>query len=178
MEPESALIVRVAQGDTGALRDLYERLSGNVFALVLAMLRSREDAEEVVQDTFVKLHRNAGRYRPDRGSARAWIYTIARNEARMRLRARSSRPRKTDSVDVHHADAPLAAQEQRDPVANVTVERAMAVLTPEDAALVRGSFFLGLSHAELAERNRLPLGTVKSRIRRALIAMRERLGES
>ena len=175
MEAETALLLRVANSDMGALRELYDGLSGHVFALALAMLGNREDAEEAVQDAFVKLHSSAGRFDPKRGSVRAYLYTIARNEARMRLRARRARPHKAERVDLHEPDASFAATTGPDPVTNVMVARALATLPADDAELVRGSFFLGLSHVELAERMRVPLGTVKSRIRRALVAMRKEI---
>ncbi len=77
MDQEAELILRLRQQDEHALKVLYERLSGNVYALALRMLKRGEDAEEVVQDAFVKLFDHAQRFDPSKGSARAYLYTIA-----------------------------------------------------------------------------------------------------
>lgn len=177
MEAEATWILRAAERDEGALRSLYDALGGNVFALAQQMLGSREDAEEVVQDTFVKVFEHAGRYRPERGSARAWIYTIARNECRMRLRRRGARPRQDRDHDVHDPASPLPGQGRADPDARLQVKRILSGLDAEEAELVSDVFLRGYSHRELAERNGAPLGTVKSRIRRALLKLRQRLGD-
>lgn len=174
MNEEAELLLRLRDHDDGALRSLYERLGGNVFALSIQMLGSREDAEEVVQDTFVKVFDAAGRFDPERGSARAWIYTIARNECRMRLRARGSRPRTLGEVDPHEPDTPLTAPpREAGHVERITVQEAFAKLERDEVAMLRASFFQGYSHGEIAEATDTPLGTVKSRIRRALLKLRD-----
>jgi RNA polymerase sigma-70 factor (ECF subfamily) len=175
VDAELELLRRVGTGDEAALRALYQLLSRNVMALALQVVGRREDAEEVVQDTFVAVHRQAARFDPSRGSVRAWVYTIARNEARMRLRARSSRP-VADGADVHDPafdhGAPSGAGAAVD---RVLVERALAELAPDDVRILRDAFFAGFSHSELAEREGTPLGTMKSRLRRALLKARDAL---
>jgi RNA polymerase sigma factor (sigma-70 family) len=96
MDDETSLVIRLSQGDETALRDLFDRLSRQVFSLALEMLHNHQDAEEVLQDTFVKLFTQNG-FNPQLGSARAYIYTIARNECLMRLRAKGSRPHLSDA---------------------------------------------------------------------------------
>lgn len=177
MDPETELMLRIGRGDDGALKELYDRLSGNVFTLALQMLRSREDAEEVLQDTFVKVFENAARFETARGSVRAYLYTIARNEARQRLRAKRSRPRKIDDIDLHEPESPFVESRPTDHVERITVQQAFAQLEPEDVVLLEGSFFAGYSHGELAERTDTPLGTVKSRIRRSLLKLQAFLEE-
>ena len=81
IDEEAALVIRLGRGDEGALGELYERLGSNVYALALELLKSREEAEEVVQDTFLTLHRKAHTYHTPERSPRAFIYTIARNKA-------------------------------------------------------------------------------------------------
>lgn len=106
---------------------------------------------------------------------RAWVYTIARNEARMRLRARSSRP-VADGTDVHDPafdhGTPSGAGAAVD---RVLVDRALEGLAPDDVRLLRDAFYAGFSHSELAEREGTPLGTMKSRLRRALLRARDAL---
>ena len=168
---ETDLILRLQKGDELALARLYERLRRNVYALALELLRSPEDAEEVLQDTFVKLFDNARRFDPARGSARAYIYVIARNEARMRLRAARSRPVKANEIDIRRPHSLLHAR-KRDHATHLTLDRVLCQLKESDRELLEGSFYAGYTHDELAEQTGLPLGTVKSRIRRALLKLR------
>lgn len=175
MDTEAQLIFALQLGDEAALAKLYHLLADTIYALALQLLKSHEDAEEVLQDTFIKLHQHAERFNPEFGSARAYIYTIARNEARMRLRARQSRPLKLAELDLHDTNSPFEA-EQTDHDLRITVLKALEHLTAEDKQLVEASFFAGFSHAELSEQTGLALGTLKSRLRRALLKLRAFLG--
>jgi RNA polymerase sigma-70 factor, ECF subfamily len=177
MDLEIGLMARLADGDEGALAELYDHLSARVYALALRMLESPEEAEEVLQDTFLKVYRKAASYRPERGSPRAFLYTIARNEALSRLRARTSRPARADGWDVHSPGAKLSAANADDPLTRVMLERALEKLDRDEVKLLQLAFFDGYSHAELAELNGLPLGTVKSKLRRALAQLRGYLEE-
>lgn len=177
MGTETDLILRLQAGDDAALKDLYDLLADNIYALARQMLGSREDAEEVLQDTFLKLHSSAERFNPDLSSGRAYVYTIARNEARMRLRAGRSRPVKAN-IDLHDAASTFSDPYKKDHETHLAVKRALAHLHVEDAQLLKASFFEGYSHAELSEQTGLPLGTVKSRIRRAFGKLRERLEDA
>lgn len=176
VEAEGRLMERLARGDDRALDALYEALGRNVFALALRMVGSREDAEEVVQDTFVQVHGHAGRFDGRRGSVRAWIYTIARNQCRMHLRARDSRPRSAPERDPHEdgvratGPSPAARATER-----LSIQRAFAHLGAEEARLLEAAFFDGYSHGELADREGTPVGTIKSRLRRAMAKARQAL---
>ena len=199
MDQDRQRIERIRTGDESALRELYDALGGHVFALALRITGSREDAEEVLQDTFVQVHRASDRFDPALGSVRAWVYTIARNGCRMRLRARNSRPRRpvarpgVEGVDglagdgtagqtvdagMHLADAQPAGH-ARGPAEVTTerieLERVFSTLSSGEVGLLEDAFLAGYSHAEIAERDGVPLGTVKSRIRRALLKAREAL---
>ncbi|HEX7003785.1 MAG TPA: sigma-70 family RNA polymerase sigma factor [Trueperaceae bacterium] len=172
MDTESELMLRLAEGDESALGRLYERLSGNVFSLALHMVGNREDAEEVLQDSFVNLYRSARRFDPSLGSVRAYAYTIARNQARMKLRSRKSRP-VTQPIEEREA-----VTQPSDGAAAVALNGALSRLESDEVRLLEATFFDGFSHSELAERTGLPLGTLKSRIRRALLKLRGIMGES
>lgn len=176
MHPEAVLLVRLQRGDEQALDELYTCLGGRIYALALKMLGNREEAEELLQDTFVKLCRSAD-YDPERASARAYVYTVARNGALSRLRGRRARPLKADAWDVHDPTAPFRA-EAHNTDDRLLVAKVLQHLTDEDRRLVHYAFFWGYSHRELAELTGLPLGTIKSRIRRALAALRQHLGET
>lgn len=181
VDAEVQLVRRVGDGDAGALHDLYDALGRNVLALAYRMTGSREDAEEVLQDTFVKVYDAAARFDPARGSVRAWIYSIARNDCRMKLRARRSRPMKADGVDVTNPGVPLHAPPSgpngtgAHPTDRLTVQQALAALSRDEARLLEASFFGGYTHAEIAEAEDVPLGTIKSRIRRAVLKARDAL---
>lgn len=176
VDAELTLLRRLRDGDETALRDLYDAIGRNVFALARRMTGSREDAEEVVQDVFVKVHDKAARFDPVRGSVRAWVYTIARNECRMRLRARSSRPQPAGGLDPHAPETTMAsAVPETHQVDRLTVQQAFASLSREEAGLLEDAFFGGYSHADIAERDGVPLGTIKSRLRRAMIKARASL---
>jgi RNA polymerase sigma-70 factor, ECF subfamily len=172
MDEETALVIRLSQGDETALQDLFERLSRQVFSLALEMLKSKQDAEEVLQDTFVKLSRHNS-FNPSYGSARAYIYTIARNECLMRLRAKGSRPQLSD-IDITQYSLEAKA---KDYDTALTVQNALSKLEALDAKLLTASFYWGYTHDELASQTGLPLGTVKSRLRRSLLKLRELLSD-
>ena len=172
MDAEAALLERLHKGDEKALAELYERLSGNVYALALQLLRNREEAEEVLQDTFLKLYRSPHGFERERGSARAFVYTVARNACLSRLRAKRARPLQAEAVDVHDPDAGFAAL-LADPGTRLELRQALERLEPHDRPLLGETFFSGYSHGEVAARLDLPLGTVKSRVRRALLSLRQ-----
>jgi len=176
MTSEAQLMQRVQDGDEEALRSLYDALSGPVFSLAHRMTGSREDAEEVLQDTFASVHDAADRFDPARASVRTWVYAIARNACTSRLRRRGARPTAAEGLDPHAAGAPLAAPATGAHATDrLTVQQAFAALSDEEARLLEAAFYGGFSHAELAEREGVPLGTIKSRIRRALGKAREAL---
>lgn len=170
-DAEAILLTRLQHADQQALRELYTRLASNVYALAINLLQSHEEAEEVLQDTFFKIFQNARSFDPDRGSPRAFIYTVARNDCLSRLRAKRSRPAKDSGWDLHDPERQPAAV-QADPILSVQAEQALAQLEPLDRDLLHDSFYGGYSHSELAERFELPLGTVKSRVRRALLTLK------
>ena len=173
MDAEAALVVRLGRGDIAALDELYACLGGNVYALAFDLLKSREEAEEVVQDTFLTLSKKAHSYRTPERSPRAFIYTIARNKALSRLRRHKARPTKADGYDVHEPSTPFVAPKTNDKITNLFVQDLLAKLSAEERQLLEGAFFLGYSHAELTELTGLPLGTLKSKLRRALLKLKD-----
>jgi RNA polymerase sigma-70 factor, ECF subfamily len=166
---ETTLLARMRQGDEGALAELYERLNAKVYTLVFQMLQSKEEAEEVLQDTFFKLFKGQDSFTTWDRSPRAFIYTVARNEAISRIRKRQARPQKADAIDVHDPDLSLALETQEDNKADrLWLEAGLSQLASDERNLLEQSYFLGYSHAELVEMTEMPLGTIKSKIRRAL----------
>ena len=178
------LLQRVATRDEAALAAVYDRHSRLVYSVIIRILGSPSDAEEVLQETFVRVWSRADTYDALLGSPAAWLTRIARNRAIDRLRARRVRGNVAIEPAAHADDARRSGE----PVTRDTpetllegratagaVRTALATLTPAQRALIEAAFFEGYTHSELATRFGVPLGTVKTRIRTGLAAMRDRL---
>ena len=175
------LLQRIAARDTGALAELYDRHSRLLFGLILRIVRDRAEAEEILQETFVRVWTRAETYDAQIGGPLPWIVRVARNCAIDRLRARRVRA-PVDAIDVAAVEAGVPATGIQTPEAAVliaerrrTLTDALAGLPAEQRQLIEAAFFEGYTHSELAQRFGLPLGTVKTRIRAGMIAMRQRL---
>jgi RNA polymerase sigma-70 factor, ECF subfamily len=171
---DAALIARVAARDPSAIGALYDRHARMLFSLILRILRDRSEAEDVLQDVFVRAWTRVETYDRDLGSPAAWLVRIARNRAIDRLRARDVRERSADAVPLPpptESPETSAALSER----QRAVTRALDVLTAEQRQLIEHAYFSGLSQSELAERFQLPLGTVKTRIRTGMSALRREL---
>jgi RNA polymerase sigma factor (sigma-70 family) len=172
------LIYRIIKQDQSAFGDLFNTMVARVNSMALRITGCVQLAEEVTEDTFFQVWRQAPRFDPARGTATAWILTIARSRA---LDARRSIPPYEELTGTETAvtrdsqgqgDVPdlLSVIEE-----NQVLHRALERLAPLPRQLIALSFFRGLSHEEIAESTGLPLGTVKSYIRRAVIHLRETL---
>lgn len=174
------LVRRIVYQDEAAFAALYRQLSGSVYALVLRITREIGSAEEVVEDVFWQLWRQAPRYDAERGTVVAWVRRIARSRALDALRAQLSNPlRGAAELDDEELPAFGDGRNADDPLQRLAgvrsagqLEQAMAALDPLRRQLVSLAFLRGCSQAEIAEQTGLPLGTVKSHIRRALAAMK------
>ena len=186
------LIERIAAREEAALAELYDRHSRSAYSIILRVLGSPSDAEEVLQETFVRVWSRAETYDPLLGSPGAWLTRIARNRAIDRLRARRARG-DISSLQVQpvaHADLDSAQDPQnlrsRETPQTVlegratagAVQTALPTLAPMQRALIEAAYFEGYTHRELADRFGVPLGTVKTRIRTGLAAMRGRLEQA
>jgi RNA polymerase sigma-70 factor (ECF subfamily) len=173
------LVCRLAQGDQTALSTLYDATSRPVYSLALRILGHSADAEEVTLDVFSQAWRQACRYDAGRGDVIAWLLNLTRSRAIDRIRSRKTAWRNergsdsmaelADSKDSPEESTALAQRAGR-------VRAALANLPAEQRTVIELAYFEGLSHAEIAEKTRLPLGTAKSRIRLALSRLRESLG--
>ncbi|HEV2558280.1 MAG TPA: sigma-70 family RNA polymerase sigma factor [Microvirga sp.] len=165
---------RVAQGDRAALRAVYDAEASRMLGVAARLLRRRALAEEAVHDTFVQVWQKAAGFDPARGGARAWLYAILRNRALNILRGEN----RTDLVEDFEPMGLEAPEE--DPEAAVlrlsdtgALKRCLERLEPVRRKAVLLAYVEGLSHGELAGRLGVPLGTMKSWIRRSLIALKE-----
>ena len=169
MTPSSeTLIARIASGDQGALGVFYDRYAGLVNGLALRILRDTSDAEDVVQEVFVQAWRQADRFDPGRGSPEAWLSTLARTRALDRLRRRVSRREEPSEA------APGTTATPRN-VEVLAVRKALADLSENQRKALELAYYEGLTQSEIAERLGEPLGTIKTRIRTAMIRLREAL---
>lgn len=170
-----AWIGQVVERDEEALSRLYDAMAGRIYGLALRLTRNAQTAEEVVEDTFWQVWRQAPRFDPGRGSAAAWMLNMTRSRALDALRRLGSL--ECDAAAGEH-EADLAAGPEdlfAASEAGQQLESALAGLEPLPRQLVALAFFRGLSHEEIAVHTGLPLGTVKSHIRRALGRLRETL---
>ena len=179
---DSALMVRVRQRDTTALRALYDRHSSMVHGLGLRILRDPAEAEDLVQDVFLHLWRRAELFDGDRGQFVGWLVSLTRNRAIDRLRARRTRERKGDEYEAEVAAAPAPRGADPNETAYVAelreaVARALTDLPEPQRTALELAYFGGFSHSEIAERLAAPLGTVKARIRQGMIRLRDLLGD-
>jgi RNA polymerase sigma-70 factor (ECF subfamily) len=164
---------RTAAGDRAALRQVYEATSAKLFGVVLRILTERAEAEDVLQSVYLTVWQRAASYDPARASPTTWLVTIARNRAIDRLRAR---PRAT--VDIEAANdiadpAPIASEVAAAASDARALDGCIGELGAQQALAIRAAYFEGLTHEALATRMAVPLGTVKSWIRRSLQRLRE-----
>jgi len=178
---DADLIARVKSGNSEALDEIYRRYASPVYSLVWKILQNPEESEDVALDVFWQIWRQAAAYDSSRGAPPAWIFTLARSRAIDRLRARHRKEDRTISFDDPAVVLdPLDQEATPDQVASYRqnrdlVREAMKVLSAPQREAVELAFFQGLTHVEIAEKLRLPLGTVKTRIRQGLIRLRRRL---
>ena len=169
-------LFRVGEGDRAAFARLYRLTSPTLFSVCLRIL-PRIEAEEALQEIYLSVWRGASRFDAARGRAMTWLVTLARNGAVDRLRA--SRPVATAPIEEVNqiADpAPLVAERLVSDGESRRLAYCFETLDALDARFIRTAFLEGSTYPELAERASLPLGTVKSRIRRALLKLRDCLG--
>lgn len=168
-------ITRVSAGDREAMERVYRNTCGRVYALLLQMLPERTAAEEVMQESYLAIWRRADRFVPGQASPMSWVLTIARNKAIDRLRSDrvTRRSAALDELVVEPADPEptalmqLEASAQRD-----RLHWCLDQLENRQSDAIRTAFFTGLTYDELAKRVGVPLGTMKTWIRRGLIRLK------
>lgn len=175
---DRAAFERMARGDQDALAEIYDRHGRLVYSLAFRILRDQSDAEDVVQDVFSQAWRQAARYDASRGSVLGWLLTLTRSRAIDRLRGRRSRPEPSSDEGALNGipDPAVPADVQAASASQATqIRAALDGLTVLQRVAIELAFYEGLTHAEIAERLELPLGTVKTRIRQGLLKLRDRL---
>lgn len=167
------LIARCALRDRAAFRSLYERTSAKLFGVTLRILKDRSEAEEAIQEVYVKIWQRADRYVAGTTSPISWLVAVARNHALDILRAR--RP-VSDDIDValEVPDAgPSPERATQDSQERAQIEHCLGTLEPDRADAVRGAYLDGYSYEELAQRHTVPLNTMRTWLRRSLIKLKD-----
>jgi RNA polymerase sigma-70 factor, ECF subfamily len=178
---DQEMIARIGRRDQAAFSALYDRLSGPLYSLAMKMLGDPAEAQDALQEVFLQIWSRAGTYDPEQSSVFSWTVLLTRSRVIDRLRARGRRSR---VVVTSTEDAPIAADASTVESAADTAEKndeAVRVryvlnnLPSEQREAIEMAFFEHLSHHEIATRLGQPLGTVKARIRRGLLKLRQRL---
>jgi RNA polymerase sigma-70 factor (ECF subfamily) len=172
------LLGRVATGDEVAFGELYDQVSGRVLGLVRRLLKDFAQSEEVTQEIFLEVWQNATRYDPAKGSATTWILTMAHRRAVDRIRSsQSSRDRdsRIGRRDLE-TDYDSVSEFVEIRVENERVQQALQRLTQLQRQAVTLAYYGGYSHSEVAELLKVPVGTVKTRLRDGMIRLRDELG--
>ncbi len=171
----SLLLKLVASGDKEAMSEVYKLTSGRLYALLLQMLPSRGDADEVLQEAYLTVWRRARSYTPGQASPMTWLITITRNKAIDRLRsdknARKAEPL-DDLTEEPVDDKPSAFNQIETDQEHQRLHYCLGQLEDRQRDAIRTAFFSGVTYQELAERAAVPLGTMKSWIRRGLIRLK------
>ena len=160
---------RLVTGDHTAMAEVYDLYAGLVNGLALRIVRNTADAEDVVQEVFLQVWNQASRYDPSRGQPEAWLCAIARSRAIDRLRRRTSFREDGEPMDVTSGVTPPLTD-------TIAVRDALNTLSPEQRRALELAYYEGLTQTEIASHLQEPLGTVKTRIRTALIRLRDALG--
>lgn len=179
-QPEdTSLLLAVAQRDEAAFGALYDRLSRPIYSMVVRIIRSRAEAEEVLQEAFWQIWESAPAYRPELGTPFCWMVTLARRKAIDRLRANSRHLRRIEEAQGLRVEdefaSPLALELLSAGERSATVRSALAKLGADERRAIVLAFFDGLTHEEIAAAVRAPVGTIKARIRRGLLKLKPSL---
>jgi len=170
MTSDLALVTAIRSDDQGAMTALYDRYSSIVYSVALRVLQDTGAAEDVLQDIFMQLWRNAGAFDASRGNLAAWLAVIARNRAIDALRRR--RPESDIEDVVVSVEHDLASEADRSRTMDKVRGALQAMPAPQRSALEM-AYFEGLTHSQIAGKTGEPLGTIKTRIRAGLLALRK-----
>lgn len=178
---DARLLARTAAGEEAAFGELYDRFSPGLYSFVLKMVRDEKEAEDVLQEGFAHIWRRATTYDPARSSPFTWAVMILRNKAIDRLRVRQRLDRTVEKATVEFSHFPeadeVAAGEPERREQGALVRAALTRIPEEQRLAVELAFFGGLTHDQIADKLGAPLGTIKARIRRGLLKLREYLRE-
>ncbi len=175
--------MKTGEKDDAAFEQLYRIYKTLCFRIILKITKNRMISEEILQNVFIKIWDSAGGYNPEKGSVYSWITTITRNKAIDRIRSKEYKEwfKNTNSIDDHLNEFKGPGEPVLETMINselaVRVTGALDLIPVEQREVIELSFFEGLSHTEIAEQLRLPLGTVKTRMRQGLLKLHKLLND-
>ena len=172
----AARIKLVARGDTGAFNAVYDQVAASVFGIVRRVIRDPAQSEEVTQDVLLEVWRNAAKFDPERGSATAWVMTLAHRRAVDRVRSvqkESERERRTAAADIPYDEVAEAVESSLE---RERVRRCLGALTGLQRESVTLAYYGGYTYGQVASLLGVPAGTIKTRMRDALIRLRDCMG--
>lgn len=174
---DEQLITQTANEDANAFATLYDRHAPRLYGLLRRMLGDSADADDLIQEVFWQVWSKAKKFDPLRGTARAWLTMIARSQALDQLRRKGRQPASfeiLDQIDMQSSPGVNSETAERARAARAALDR----LQKNQRQAIQMAFFDGLTHSEIAVRENLPLGTVKTRIRDGMIRLRDALSAS
>jgi RNA polymerase sigma-70 factor (ECF subfamily) len=179
-QEEMALLVRIVDKDEAAVAELYQRFGGPLYSLAYQVTRAERYAQEVVQEVFLTVWRDAERFDPARGAVSSWLFAMTRHKAidLVRKEANVSRRYAPETELERYEAGDDVEHEAWSGIRRERIGEAMARLPEAQRSCVEMAFFSGLTHVEVAEQLGIPLGTAKTRIRSGLLRLRELLGDS
>lgn len=167
-------LVRTGEEDRAAFRDVYHMTSAKLFGICFRICGQREAAEDVLHEVYLTIWKRAGAFDPGRGSPISWLATIARNRAIDWRRAQPAKAALSVTEAMPLSDpAPLASERMELAERSHRLDTCLDALDPRSRKSIRTAFFDGVTYAELADRDGVPLGTMKSWVRRGLIKLRD-----
>ncbi len=176
-ERDAGLIAAAAAGDEGALASLYDRHASALLGVALRILKSRQDAEDLVHDVFVEAWQRAGDFDASRGSVRSWLLVRARSRSVDRLRSLEAARRRGLLARAEIEDGEASVEPVWDGLDRARAKRALDALPETQRALVELAYFEGLTCSEMATRCGIPIGTVKSRLSAGMAKLRKEFVE-
>ncbi len=179
LERDVELLRRMAGGDRSAFSDFYDQYSGLLFSIAVKVLNDPKEAEDVLQEVFMRIWNKADAYDPVLGKPVSWAVTLTRNKAIDRIRASQRRSRLLEQATVEAGVLPdnsPSANERLHGRENAEIIRSVVAALPSDQRrAIELAFFSGLTQDEIAKTLQEPLGTIKARIRRGMLKLREKL---
>ena len=177
MEDLSALMGRVSLRDRLAFSRLYALTSPKLFAVIFRILKNRSEAEDALQDVYIKVWQRADRFAPEEGKPETWLAAIARNHAIDLIRARKPQASVIDEAYDLASDAPSPEAEAINRSEGSRIDRCMRTLESDRADAVKRAYVEGMSYQELADFYNIPVNTMRTWLRRSLLKLRECLGQ-
>lgn len=184
-DDEKELMRRIKAKDAEALEELYDLYNRLLFGMIISIVKKREEAEDVLQEVFVKIWERASTFKEDRGNVYSWIVTLTRNKAIDRIRSKGYKTQKKASHLVDEPDSNFTLEgDHYDPLETTIfsdraelVQEALGEIPESQSKVLKIAYYQGMTQSEISDHLEIPLGTVKTRMRQGMIKLKDILGE-